>query len=184
MTKNIIMVLCLIVTIGFIWIWYHHIQFNDHSRQALFHLRRGELDQAIKEYTTAIKHKPKEPSAYNNLGQAYLGKAEYDKAVAAFKKALEIKPDAVEAYVNLATAYLKQDLPIQAIEACQAAIQIAPNLALAHYNLACAYALMGENEKAIDSLKRAIALDERLKAFASEERAFDGLRSHPAFPSE
>lgn len=178
------MVFCLIVTIVFIWIWHHQAQFNDYSRKAFFHLRNDELDSAIKSYTQAIKYKKRtiflaqEPSAYNNLGQAYLRKAAYDQAIAAFQTVLEMKPNAVEAHTNLATTYLKQNLPDSAIESCEKVIEISPNAVLAHYNLACAYALKGENKRAVDSLKRAIDLDEKMKAFASTESAFDGIRTH------
>jgi tetratricopeptide (TPR) repeat protein len=186
--KNVIMAFCLIVTIGFIWIWHHQIQFNDQSRKAFFRLKSGELNQAIDAYTSAIKHKKytiffsKAPSLYNNLGQAYLGREQYDAAITAFKQALEIKPDAVEVYINLATAYLKQNLPRQALEACQHAIQISPRSPLAHYNMACAYAVTNETEVAIDFLKRALELDQQINKFAHEEKAFDTLRSHPLFP--
>lgn len=186
--KKLIMAFCLIVTIGFIWIWHHQIQFNDWSRKAFFHLKNGELNQAIDAYAKAIKHKKytlffsKAPSSYNNLGQAYLGTEQYDAAITAFEHALKIKPEAVEVYINLATAYLMQDLPRLAIDACQKAIQIAPRSPLAHYNLACAYALTDDAVKAIDSLESAIKLDEQIKKYAHEEGAFDALRSHPLFP--
>ena len=182
------MAFCLIVTIVFIWIWHHQIQFNDHSRKAFFHLKRDEFNQAIDAYKRAIKHKKytlflsKSPSLYNNLGQAYQGMGQFDAAITSYKQALEIKPDAVEVYINLATAYLKQDLPRPALDACQQAIQIAPGSPLAHYNMACAHALSGETEEAINSLKIALKLDEQLTIFAHEEKAFDSLRSHPLFP--
>ena len=186
--KNVIMAFCLIVTIGFIWIWHHQVQCNDQSRKAFFQLQRGELNQAINTYKSAIKHKKytlffsKAPSLYNNLGQAYLGMEQYDAAITAFKQALKIKPDAVEVYINLATAYLKQNLSRPALEACQQAIRIAPRSPLAHYNMACAYALTDEAEEAINSLKRALKLDKQIKTFVNAEKAFDTLRSHPLFP--
>lgn len=182
------MAFCLIVTIGFIWIWHHQVQCNDQSRKAFFHLQNEELNQAINAYKSAIKHKKytlffsKAPSLYNNLGLAYLGMEKHDAAVTAFKQALEIKPDAVEVYINLATAYLKQNLPGPALEACQQAIRIAPRSALAHYNMACAYALTDETEEAINALKRALKFDKQIKTFVNEEQTFDTLRSHPLFP--
>ena len=189
MIRKISMTFCLIVTVLFIWVWHHQSQFNDHSRNGFFHLTNAELDLAVDAYTAAIKNKErtifftKAPSAYNNLGQAYLRKEEYAPAIAAFQKTLEISPDAVGAYINLATAYLKQNLPDSAIESCEAAIQIAPDVAHLHYNLACAYALKKENQKSIDSLQRAIELDGRMRTLAEEESVFDPLRSHPIFSS-
>ena len=184
------MAFCLIVTVLFIWVWHHQSQFNDHSRKGFFHLRNGELDKAVKAYTKAIKNKGRTiffaqaPSAYNNLGQAYLRKEEYAPAIAAFQKTLGMSPDAVGAYINLATAYLKQSLPDLAVESCETAIQISPEVAHLHYNLACAYALKGEDQKSIDSLQRAVELDERMRALALEEDVFDRLRSHPVFSSD
>ena len=187
MIRKISMAFCLIVTVLFIWVWHHQSQFNDHSRKGFFHLRNGELDQAVEAYAKAIRNKERTiffaqaPSAYNNLGQAYLRKEEYAPAIAAFQKTLEMSPDAVGAYINLATAYLKQDLPDSAIELCEAAIQISPDVAHLHYNLACAYALKKEDQKSIDSLQRAVELDGRMRVLAREEEAFDRLRSHPIF---
>ncbi len=184
------MAFCLIVTVLFIWVWHHQSQFNDHSRKGFFHLTNGELDQAVEAYTKAIKNKERTiffaqaPSAYNNLGQAYLRKEEYVPAIAAFQKTLEMSPSAVGAYINLATAYLKQNLPDSAIESCEAAIRISPDVAHLHYNLACAYALKKEDQKSIDALQRAIELDGRMRVLADEENVFDRLRSYPIFPAK
>ena len=190
MIRKISMAFCLIITVLFIWVWHHQSQFNDQSRKGFFHLRNGELDQAVQVYTKAIKNKERtiffteEPSAYNNLGQAYLRKGEYASAIDAFQKTLEMRPDAVGAYINLATAYLKQNLPDAAIEACETAIRMAPDVAHLHYNLACAYALKNEDKKSIDSLQRAVELDGRMGALAKEESAFDRIRSHPLFSAK
>ena len=187
MIRKISMAFCLIVTVLFIWVWHHQSQFNDHSRKGFFHLRNGELDQAVEVYAKAIKNKERTifftqaPSAYNNLGQAYLRKEEYAPAITAFQKTLEMSPDAVGAYINLATTYLKQNLPDSAIESCETAIRIAPDVAHLHYNLACAYALKNEDQKSIDSLQKAVGLDELMRTLAAEESAFNRLRSHPIF---
>ena len=190
MMKNVVMIFCILVTLVFIWVWHHQIQFNDHSRQARFHIKNGELDDAIEAYTKAIRYKkravllPEEPSVYNNLALAYLKTDDYDQAVKTFKMVIAMKPDAVAAHVNLGTAYLKQNRADLAIIACQDALRIAPNNGLVRYNLACAYALTGQNEQAIDALKRAIEGNPGIKAMLHAEQAFDKLRTHPQFPAE
>ena len=182
--RIVCMTFCLAVTLLFLWIWHHQTQFNDHYRKGNFLLMRsGEAKQAIEAYQKAIKNKKrtifftKEPSVYNNLGQAYLYAEEYAPAVENFKKAIEMAPDVARGYVHLTIAYLRQNLAAEAREACLHALQTFPKTARLHYNLACAYALEGESQKAIDSLTQAVSLNPELKTLAQEESALKGVVS-------
>lgn len=181
--RIICMTFCLAVTVLFIWVWHHQTQFNDHYRKATFLMRNGDAKQAIEVYQKAIKNKQrtlfftKEPSVYNNLGQAYLYAEEYASAVENFKKVIEMAPNIAEGYVNLTTAYLQQNLPADARASSLRALEIFPKTALLHYNLACAYALEGESQKAIDSLTQAVTLNPELKTFAQQEGALKRIVS-------
>ena len=181
--RIVCMMFCLAVTVLFIWVWHHQTQFNDHYRKATFLMRNGDAKQAIEVYQRAIKNKKRtlfftqEPSAYNNLGQAYLSAAEYASAVENFKKVIEMAPTIPEGYVNLTTVYLRQNLAAEAREACLRALETFPKTALLHYNLACAYALEGESQKAVDSLKQAVHLNSELKGLAQQEDALKGVVS-------
>ena len=175
--RIVCMTFCLAVTVLFLWVWHHQTQFNDHYRKATFLMRKGEAEQAIEAYQKAIKNKTrtifftKEPSVYNNLGQAYLYAEECAEAIANFEKVIKMAPDIVEGYINLTTAYLRQDLPADARASCLHALETFPKTALLHYNLACAYALEDESQKALDSLTQAVNLNPELKAFAQQEDA-------------
>ena len=177
------MTFCLAVTVLFIWVWHHQTQFNDHYRKATFLMRNGDAKQAIEAYQKAIKNKKRtiffteEPSAYNNLGEAYLYAEAYASAVENFKKVIEMAPDRAEGHVNLTTAYLRQNLAAEAREACLHALQTFPKIALLHYNLACAYALAGESQKAVNSLTQAVSLNPELKTLAQEESALKEIIS-------
>jgi len=181
--RIVCMTFCLAVTVLFLWIWHHQTQFNDHYRKATFLMRNGEAEKAIEAYQKAIKNKgrtiffTKEPSVYNNLGQAYLYAEAYVQAVENFKKVIVMAPDVAEGYVNLTTAYLRQNLPTDARELCLHALQTFPKTALLHYNLACAYALMGESQEAIDSLRQAVDLNPELKALVEQEGALKEIVS-------
>lgn len=181
--RIVCMTFCLAVTVLFLWIWHHQTQFNDHYRKATFLMRNGEAEQAIEAYQKAIKNKgrtiffTKEPSVYNNLGQAYLYAEEYASAVKNFKKVIVMAPDVAEGYVNLTTAYLRQNLPTDARELCLHALQTFPKTAPLHYNLACAYALTGESQKSINSLTQAVTLNPDLKALAEQEGPLKGIVS-------
>lgn len=175
--RIVCMTFCLAVTVLFLWVWHHQTQFNDHYRKATFLMRNGEAKQAIEAYQKAIKNKArtlfftKEPSVYNNLGQAYLYDGQYVPAVDHFKKVIAMAPDIAEGYVNLTTAYLRQNLPTDAREWCLRALEIFPKTALLHYNLACAHALEGESQKSVASLTQAVTLNPDLKALAQQEGA-------------
>ncbi len=181
--RIVCMTFCLAVTVLFIWVWHHQTQFNDQYRKATFLMRNGEAKQAIEAYQKAIKNKKRtifftqEPSAYNNLGQAYLYAEEYAPAVENFKKVIEMAPNIAEGYVNLTTAYLRQNLPVEARETCLHALNTFPKTASLHYNLACAYALEGESEKSVKSLTQAVNLNPDLKTLAQEETALKEIVS-------
>ncbi len=175
--RIVVMSFCLAATLLFLWVWHHQTQFNDDYRKAVFLMRDGDAAQAIEVYQKAIANKKrtlfftKEPSAHNNLGQAYLQAGQHAHAVASFKTVIEMAPDIAEGYVNLTTAYLQQNLPADARQTCQRALEMFPGVALLHYNLACAYALEDNVPKAVASLTRAVELNPELKTLAQEEAA-------------
>ena len=171
------MTFCLAVTVLFIWVWHHQSQFNDNYREASFHLRNGEPTKAIEAYHKAIKNKNRTlffknaPSAYNNLGQAYMYAEQYPQAIVIFKSVIQMAPNQPEGYVNLATVFLSMDDPKSAYAICIDALQDFPEYALLHYNLACAYALTDDPQNALDSLKQAVDLDPDLREYAQNEDA-------------
>jgi Flp pilus assembly protein TadD len=62
-------------------------------------------DQAIINYTEAIKRNPKFTKAYNNRGIAYIRKQQFDLAITDFTKAIELDPKNGKIYNNRAMAY-------------------------------------------------------------------------------
>jgi tetratricopeptide (TPR) repeat protein len=65
-------------------------------------------DQAIENYSKAIKINPKFAKAYNNRGIAYIWKKQYDLAIADLSKAIELDPKNGKAYNNRAVVYSYQ----------------------------------------------------------------------------
>lgn len=171
------MTFCLAVTVLFLWVWHHQSQYNDNYRQASFHLRNGEPTKAIESYQKAIKNKNRtlffknDPTAYNNLGHAYMHAEQYLKAIETFKGVIQMAPDQPIGYVNLATVYLSMNDPKSAYAICIDALEDFPKYAHLHYNLACAYALTDDPQKALNSLKQAVDLDPVWREFAQNEDA-------------
>jgi Flp pilus assembly protein TadD len=61
--------------------------------------------EAIIEYNAALRLKPDDAEAHNNLGNAYVKRNRFDEAVNEFMTALELKPDFAEAHNNLQFCY-------------------------------------------------------------------------------
>ena len=67
---------------------------------------KGDLDNAIKDFTTAIHLKPDYANAYNGRGAAYAKKGKFNSAIVNFTKAIELDPDYAEAYYNRGIMWL------------------------------------------------------------------------------
>ena len=61
----------------------------------------GQLDEAIRCYTTAIRLKPQFADAYSNLASAYKDGARIDDAITCYRKALSLRPHFPDALSNL-----------------------------------------------------------------------------------
>ena len=72
--------------------------------------QKGNLAQAIEDFTKAIEIKPDDIMAHNNRGSAYAQQGDYIQAISDFTKAIGINSNDPVAYHNRAVAYycLKQ----------------------------------------------------------------------------
>ncbi|MBI3951753.1 MAG: tetratricopeptide repeat protein [Acidobacteria bacterium] len=95
---------------------------------------KGDLDQAIADYTIALTFDPHCAIAYYNRGQVRIIQGVLDKALEDFSRAIELDPRLAKAYHNRGTIrYLQGDLD-GALADFNSAIQINPRLAKAYHN--------------------------------------------------
>ncbi|MBW1714922.1 MAG: tetratricopeptide repeat protein [Deltaproteobacteria bacterium] len=78
---------------------------EEHLELGIAYEKKGEFDNAIKEYEVAAK---KRPVAYLYLGNAHFQKNELDKAEKYYKKAIKKEPQNADSYNNLAWLYYAQ----------------------------------------------------------------------------
>jgi Flp pilus assembly protein TadD len=67
-------------------------------------MRQGRLDEAIPQFTEALRISPASAEALNDLAVALGSAGRYDEAVARLEEALRLDPDSEESRRNLATA--------------------------------------------------------------------------------
>ena len=80
---------------------------EEHLNLGVTYEKKGELENALKEYKTASK---KLPVAYLYIGNIYFQKEEFDEAESFYKKAISKDPQNADAYNNLAWLYfIKQE---------------------------------------------------------------------------
>ena len=72
---------------------------------AFYNLERQQ--QAINDFSQAIRMKPQYAEAFNNRGNAYYALDQYEKAEADFNKSLQLKPKYSKAHLNRGLAYFQ-----------------------------------------------------------------------------
>ncbi len=95
--------------------------------------RKGEYDQAIKDYDEAIYLDPGYVPTYLNRGNAYQGKGAYDQAIEDYDKAIRLSPGYAQAYYSRAVAYRNKGDQEQALQDYNEATRLDPAYAESPY---------------------------------------------------
>ena len=125
---------------------------------ATVYSRRGQLDEAIREYREALRLNPYYALAHYNLGNALLQKGQVDEAIQHYEQSIRLLPMYVDPYNNLGLALRKQGQVDEAIRQFQQAIRLKPDDADVHYNLGAALAQRGQLDEAIRHYQEALRL--------------------------
>ncbi len=118
----------------------------------------GKFDQAIKEYTRAIRGNKLDADSYYNRALAYLKKRQYSKAIRDLAVAIKYDPKAADAYCNRAGANFRLGRLDSALADYNAAIKLSPNDPDLYNNRALVYKALGQMDKATADLKKAKTL--------------------------
>ena len=132
-----------------------------HNGRGLQYLEKGQYDQAITEFTKAIKLEPKLAEVYYNRGVAYGEKGQDNQAISDYTKAIELNPKFAWAYYNRGNAYEEKGHYDQAISDYTKAIELNPRDADVYNNRGLVYVEKGQHDQAIADYTRAIELNPR-----------------------
>ena len=121
----------------------------------------GQSDAALRDYASAIRLDPADPTAYYNRARMLNGLAEYDRALADVKQAIALKPDYAYAHNVLGTIYIEMGHHGDAVEPFARAVALDPKDEFHHNNLGVALTEVGRYEEALASLQAALDIDAR-----------------------
>jgi len=120
--------------------------------------KKGQIDEAIRQYQEALRLKPDDAFAHYNLGTALYLKGHSDEAIRQFQEAVHLKPDYADAHYNLGTALGTKGQIDEAIRQFQEALRLKPDDALAHNTLGIALGKKGQTDEAIRQFQEALRL--------------------------
>ncbi|MBX7040386.1 MAG: tetratricopeptide repeat protein, partial [Nitrospira sp.] len=110
---------------------------------------KGDVGQAIDEFTHALRLQPNYFAAHLNLANTLLDIGRHDAAMIEFKEALRLKPDDPKTHNDLGVALKEMGDPAGAIAEFKTVLRRNPTDVNAHNNLGVALKAMGDLDGAI-----------------------------------
>ncbi|MEJ2744278.1 MAG: tetratricopeptide repeat protein [bacterium] len=132
---------------------------NGRSFLAVTYLKKGMVDQAIKEYEKiAIAH-PDAAKIHYNLGMLYSQKGDIDRAMAEYEKEIAVDGNFPAAYNNFGRILFEQGEMTKAEKTFKRALKINPRYVHALNNLGLVYMEKGRIKEAANEFKKALEID-------------------------
>jgi len=119
-----------------------------------------QYDNAIANYSDAIRLNPNDAETYFNRGDAYANDGNYDKAIADFSEAIRLIPNGEKAYCCRGLAYGEKGDYCLSIADYSEAIRLSPDFAaVAYYGRSVTYENKGDLDSAVADLEAALRID-------------------------
>ncbi|HEV3392690.1 MAG TPA: tetratricopeptide repeat protein [Chthoniobacterales bacterium] len=130
--------------------------------------QNGRLDEAEKEYNTALRFDPNYVKVYINLGQLFVSKEKFDDAKTNYERAIQLEPGTGEIHSGYAYVLERLGQPDEARAQYQQAIRFSPKFARLFYAYGVFLDKRGEVDAAIAQYQRALDVDPNLADAHSE----------------
>jgi protein O-mannosyl-transferase len=127
-----------------------------HYNLGLALFAKGQKEEAIAHFRTAVEISPDYAEARNNLGLALLDKGEKQEAIAQYRQALDTDPSYNKARYNLASALAQLGQLDAAVAQYRQALQVEPDFIMARNNLGAALEQLGQTDEAIAQYRQAL----------------------------
>ncbi len=133
-----------------------------HYRQGLTQVRKGNINEALRELPRSLGHHPCPADVHIELGKAHWQIGVTEAALAHFNQAIALDPDSIRAYGNRGLLYCQQGQDDLALADWQTALHHQPGHALIHYNRGLLHLRHQNYAEAIADLDAAIAANPNL----------------------
>jgi protein O-mannosyl-transferase len=140
-----------------------------HYNLASVYLDLGNLDQAEKEYQTAVRLNPNYFEALLGLGSVHARKGQTDRAIDLFRQSIQKRKlltkyeDYPLARLNIGELLGRTGKLDEAVRELTLAVEGDPSMVLGHYNLGLAYLMTGKLDKAEQALTTCLTLNDRFE---------------------
>jgi Tfp pilus assembly protein PilF len=128
----------------------------------------GRLDEAEKEFNSALRSDPNYAKVYINLGQLFTSKSKLDEAKKNYERAIQLDPNIGETHSGYAYVLERPARPEEARTEYETAIRLSPKSAILIYAYAAFLDQRGELDAAIAQYQRALDVDPNLVDAHSE----------------
>lgn len=122
------------------------------------HHARGRSEQAIQDYSEALRLEPKRVASLNGRGLCFYEKGDHDTAIADLNEAIRLGTDNSDSYNVRGLAWMGKKQPDRAINDLTAAIRIDPTTAALHDNRGDAHRMNKDHAAAVVDYTEAIRL--------------------------
>ena len=146
-----------------LYCYYKALKLNPDDPDELYNIgnalaKRGNWDEAIRDYRHALQIDPGQPDVMNNLGFAFAKEKRYADAVTNFLAVLKLDPASADAHNNLASVLFAQGQYSQAAQEFRAALKLSPWDSRICVNLAGTCLYLAETNQAINYYRQALQL--------------------------
>lgn len=144
------------------------------------HFLLGERELGVQELDRALALDPKLRQGWLNRAALAVAEQRYDDALAAFGSAEKLDPESADNHLNIGVVLLfKKQLP-EAASRFRRFLD-AEGSAEASYLVAMNYAIAAQPSLAVEHLRKAIALDERMRRRARADESFLGIAADAGY---
>ncbi len=130
-----------------------------HFKLGLILGRRGQFDEAIKEFQRSLELEPKQARVHNNLALIYASQGKLKDAINEYQGALAINPKDAVVHYNLGIFWARLERLDDAIGEFQISLNLNPLNANAHNSLGAIFAQQGRLVEASREFKTALQIE-------------------------